>query len=497
MQEFLSVVIGADGSQLTKTLKELENDLKSFQEKLKTTKSVDEIRKLNGAIERTQKQINAIKNINDPFKPLVKGSNQASMSLLNTGRVIQDLPYGVMGVANNINPLLESFQRLQAETGSTSKTLKALGASLIGGGGIGLAVSVVTSLLVVFSDKLFKSGNDAKSQADKIKEAKQALEDYVEGLNDIDKARVKGLQSAQEELVKLRTLYSATQNANIPLNERRKLVDQLQEQYPKYFKNISDEIILAGGAKKAYDDLSTAIIASARARAAQDSLVELQKQLLALEQQKAQAVAETAKAEQKLKTTDGKFLETSNLGFGTSISVSSTNKVVDAEKNLNKAKQKTVDLQKQINELTVRANQLAGEVSKSVERNPAAILNPTGNETKASKSKVEKVNFFDEFLDFDPSKVKDNTEETLKAYTTFLSFALENNKRLIGLDDLLKIESKASAVKAANDWWQEYNKAFIEGRGQEFLKNNNSSIEIKPKIVSTPYLLDSFSKVVK
>jgi len=83
------------------------------------------------------------------------GSNQASQSLINLGRVAQDAPYGFIGIANNINPLLESFQRLKAETGSTGSSIKALGASLLGAGGIGIAVSVVSSLLVVFGDKLF------------------------------------------------------------------------------------------------------------------------------------------------------------------------------------------------------------------------------------------------------------------------------------------------------------------------------------------------------
>src|SRR6187399_2943158 len=50
-------------------------------------------------------------------KNLVKGSNQANNALLNLGRVVQDAPFGFIGIANNINPLVESFQRLKAETG--------------------------------------------------------------------------------------------------------------------------------------------------------------------------------------------------------------------------------------------------------------------------------------------------------------------------------------------------------------------------------------------
>ncbi len=130
-----------------------------------------------------------------------------------------------------------------------------------------------------------KSGNAAEKAADKIKAAKEALDKYVEGLEDVVGAQLKGAQAAQQELVNLQTLYNATQNANIPLADRKRLVDELQSQFPATFANISDEIILAGGAEAAYRKLSTVIIAAARARAAQDSLVDIQKQLLVLEQQ--------------------------------------------------------------------------------------------------------------------------------------------------------------------------------------------------------------------
>ena len=46
-------------------------------------------------------------------KTLPAGANQATNALTNLGRVVQDAPFGFIGIANNINPLLESLQRLQ------------------------------------------------------------------------------------------------------------------------------------------------------------------------------------------------------------------------------------------------------------------------------------------------------------------------------------------------------------------------------------------------
>ena len=46
-------------------------------------------------------------------------SGQATNALSNLSRVAQDAPYGFIGIANNLNPLLESFQRLSKEAGGS------------------------------------------------------------------------------------------------------------------------------------------------------------------------------------------------------------------------------------------------------------------------------------------------------------------------------------------------------------------------------------------
>src|SRR5574343_915638 len=90
------------------------------------------------------------------------GSNQAANALTNLGRVAQDAPFGFIGIQNNLNPLLESFQRLKIESGSTGGALKALAGSLIGPAGLGLALSVGSALIVAFGDKLTEASKETK-----------------------------------------------------------------------------------------------------------------------------------------------------------------------------------------------------------------------------------------------------------------------------------------------------------------------------------------------
>lgn len=175
-----------------------------------------------------------------------KGANAATRSLIDFGRIIQDAPFGILGIANNINPALEGFQRLKAETGSTGTAIKALGSSLIGAGGIGIALSIVTSLLITFGDSIFDSGEKAKSATKEISEYDQAVNSVA--------------QSIGQEISKLVELQTIASNTNLTYKERGKAVDELQEKYPDYFGNLNREMILNGQVAQTYNLLTKEIV---------------------------------------------------------------------------------------------------------------------------------------------------------------------------------------------------------------------------------------------
>lgn len=139
---------------------------------------------------------------------LKTGANQATNAMTNLGRVIQDAPFGIIGITNNINPLLESFQRLKAETGSTGSAVKALAGSLIGAGGLGFAVSIVTSLLTVFALNHRSSTDATEGHKKKIDETKRAAEEYANAIS----AASKAVLSHQGKLVDLNRVLSDTSN---------------------------------------------------------------------------------------------------------------------------------------------------------------------------------------------------------------------------------------------------------------------------------------------
>ena len=126
------------------------------------------------------------------------------------------------------------------------------------------------TILSMYGEEIFNVAGEmsglskvTKTQIDRQKE-----------LND---SQQKGAQNAQEELMKLKLLYQASQDITRPMAERKRAVDELKKSYPKYLGNLTEEEILTGKAATQYKNLTNAIVSSAKARAAQDKIVEYAK----------------------------------------------------------------------------------------------------------------------------------------------------------------------------------------------------------------------------
>jgi hypothetical protein len=81
------------------------------------------------------------------MQSLAKGANTANTAMINLGRGVSDAPFGFIGIANNIGPLVENFVQLKKESGSTGTALKQLGASLAGPGGVIVGIQLVVAAI--------------------------------------------------------------------------------------------------------------------------------------------------------------------------------------------------------------------------------------------------------------------------------------------------------------------------------------------------------------
>lgn len=208
MEQGLKLIISADGSEVIKTLQQLENELKQFKSQLSTATNVNEIARLNTAIQNTQSRITNLRNIN-PFSKVKPGANEATQSIINLSRVVQDAPYGFIGIANNINPLLESFQRLRTQSGSLKGALSALFTGITGAGGLGLLVGILTSLPLFFGNSSKAADNNTKILEKNSKAAEEAANHEREFQSQLDRATSSVIQQAGQ-LDDLKTVLTQT-----------------------------------------------------------------------------------------------------------------------------------------------------------------------------------------------------------------------------------------------------------------------------------------------
>lgn len=172
------------------------------------------------AMNDIQQFANKMQGVRTSLGQMATQTSQATQTLGNFSRVAQDAPYGIIGIANNINPLVESFQRLQQTTGSTTGAIKGLLGALTGPAGIGLAIGVISSLLITFSKEI---ANFFKDPSDRLKEFRKELNELNAdiykivgtaqatrsiGLNLVSVITGSGDKQQQEEALKqLKALY--------------------------------------------------------------------------------------------------------------------------------------------------------------------------------------------------------------------------------------------------------------------------------------------------
>jgi hypothetical protein len=195
----------------------------------------------------------SINNFSTQLNRAAKPTADATNALTNLSRVAQDAPYGFMGIANNLNPMLESFQRLQKEAGGTGNALKSIASSLAGPAGIGVALGVVSSLVVAFGDDI----SDFFSQLISGEENLKSYQSSLEGIGS-------GFTSAVEKVDKVEIAFQEYHKGILTGKEALKVYnDELGKNFG-IKSNIND-------AEKTFKDKTAAYVEASLQRALADS----------------------------------------------------------------------------------------------------------------------------------------------------------------------------------------------------------------------------------
>jgi len=225
------------------------------------------------------------KELGGSFDTAAKKTANGGNALMQFSRIAQDAPFGIMGIGNNITATAEAFGHLQKQTGSTGAALKAVAGSMLGSGGILLAVSLVTTGLTYMAQNGLTVGDVFDKLTGNFDESTKAMQE-------LNAEAVKG---SQAQISTMNAYVSVASNVNLSMKDRLIAVQKLQDEYPAYFGNLTKEQILNGNVAGAVAGVTKALIAKAKAGAAVDKIVKLAEEEEAIQNKVNASVAQMAK----------------------------------------------------------------------------------------------------------------------------------------------------------------------------------------------------------
>jgi hypothetical protein len=327
------------------------------------------------------------------FENLAKTTSRYNSVGIDFARIIQDAPFGIIGVGNNITQLAQSFSGLgQAGDSTKSKIKLAFQQIFSSGNALILGVSLLTTAFTILQQKgFFKTEEDAKSLNDRLKE-------YQETLTGVAAATLKGAQDAQKELAVLKSLEIQATNTAVSTEKRSEAVNQLQKQYPEYFGNLTKEQILNGQVGDAYLKVADNLLAKAKAQAATNQIaqngIELLRIETKLEEQRAKRLLETSAAQAQV---DALIEKRQKEGFLTQGDLQRYDTLIKSINNSNESLKEEKTLKDEISRINKENDALTQNITKQIEAG-ATFTKATKQETESIKRSFEDISKLD-FLD--------------------------------------------------------------------------------------------------
>jgi hypothetical protein len=315
-------------------------------------------------LQKTKEETAKTQTIDIDTEAVTRKTNNLKMQFSQVARELPSLAMGpqmfILAISNNLPMLADAISDVRKQ----NELLAASGQK-----GVpvwkqlaGAVFSWQTALVAAISLGIVY-GKDIANWVKELINGKKAIDNNKEALENYKKAMLDSQQAAQEEIVQLNLLYQAAVDSSKGMNERISAVKELKKEFPQYFKNLSDEEVLVGKAADKYNELATAIMASAKAQAAKETLIKNSKEILDLESKITEEYKKQELNEVKRTEAVGKLKEGQNRTF-----LPVSNDVIDAvnrdyDRFFNQSEEKITEWRKKIYDLTKFNKSLEDQVN--------------------------------------------------------------------------------------------------------------------------------------
>lgn len=169
---------------------------------------------------------------------LRKSSGQGATALNDFSRIIQDSPYGIIGIGNNITQLADSFGNLKRSAGSTGGAFKALLSSAGGFGGIGLLISGIITAVTFASIGFSNWTRGLAGNKKQVDENAKAYQDFIKSLKGAEAVVTEAAGSVQGQVRQLQVLANVARDTTASEEQRGRALEKLKSINKDYFSDI-------------------------------------------------------------------------------------------------------------------------------------------------------------------------------------------------------------------------------------------------------------------
>lgn len=237
--------LGADITQFTKSISEVETELKTVKAGLKNLTG-EALAKANAYIQELQGSLTNLSKVG--FTGVAKGAQQGQTALFALGQVARDLPFGFIAIQNNLPLLVDQFTALKQTTGSTGKALGAILNSIAGPAGLAFGFGVLTSAITGLVQEYGSLSNALGQIFGLVSRTKIATEE-------LDKAQIKTRASAVAETQSINNLLQVLNSSKSTYSDRLGAYNRLNEIIPDVLSGLDKEKTINGDNKKELEGL--------------------------------------------------------------------------------------------------------------------------------------------------------------------------------------------------------------------------------------------------
>jgi hypothetical protein len=226
-------------------------------------------------------QIQVTADVASAGKQIEDFSKRSRTALNSLSLVAQDLPFGFIGIQNNLPGVISSFGELTREAGGLKGALKQIGTALVGPAGLFLAFSTATAAVTFAIQKYgsFGAAIDAlfgkiNPLAKVIKDASKSQEDFNEAYKTTGQILASATGSVESQILKVQLLSDTVTNLSNSEELRKNALSQLQKIDKAYFSQITTGASDVSKLEEATRKYTDALLANAIAKGFEEKVTQ-------------------------------------------------------------------------------------------------------------------------------------------------------------------------------------------------------------------------------